>query len=354
MTKAPEIEVIGWSDGKVWFLDQTLLPREERIVKASEPSVVADAIRSLSVRGAPLIGITAAYGVALEFHRTPVASLEEIPARFAAVEQMFATTRPTAVNLFYALRRMKDAALGFREAPSRLAGALLDEARRIHREDQETCERIAHHGVALLPPGVVVLTHCNTGSLATGGRGTALGIIRLAWEQGILRHVYVDETRPQLQGARLTSWELARGGIPSTLITDSTAAFLMQQKRIQAVIVGADRIAANGDVANKIGTYALAVAAHHHGIPFYVAAPESTVDPATRSGKEIPIEVRDADRLRRSEGGILQAPEGTETYAPAFDITPHDLITAIVTEQGVRRFQAHDEHHPARRAEMSA
>jgi len=325
---------IGWNQGKVWFLDQTRIPAEQRIVETSDPAVLAGAIRSLSIRGAPLIGIAAAYGVALDFISSPVARREDLQSRLARVQTLFASTRPTAVNLFWALGRMKKAADSFSGNLWDLGAVLRDEALKIHEEDRSTCEQIGVHGAALLSPGMSVLTHCNTGELATGGIGTALGIIRTAWDKKVLRHVYVDETRPLLQGARLTVWELTQLGIPSTLITDSTAAFLMLQGRIQAVLVGADRIAANGDVANKVGTYGLAVAARHHAIPFYVAAPTSTIDSTMKSGKDIPIEVRDSVELLR-QGERALAPEGTEVYAPAFDVTPNELVTAIITEYGV-------------------
>ncbi|MEX2115697.1 MAG: S-methyl-5-thioribose-1-phosphate isomerase [Bacteroidota bacterium] len=325
---------IGWKEGKVWFLDQTRIPAEQRVVETNDPSVLAGAIRTLSIRGAPLIGIAAAYGVALDFISSPMSRREDLPSRLARVQALFASTRPTAVNLFWALERMRETAESFSGNIGNLGEVLLNEAVRIHEEDRLTCEQIGIHGAALISPGMSVLTHCNTGALATGGIGTAFGIIRTAWEKKVLRHVYVDETRPLLQGARLTAWELTQLGIPSTLITDSTAAFLMLQGRIQAVLVGADRIAANGDVANKVGTYGLAVTARYHAIPFYVAAPTSTIDSTMKSGKDIPIEVRDsAELLRQGERAI--APIGMEVYAPAFDVTPNELITAIITEYGV-------------------
>ena len=332
--KEPDLHVIGWRDNKVWFLDQALIPAEERVIVTTDPAILAGAIQTLSIRGAPLIGIAAAYGVALEFVTAPLTRSEDLPWRLARVQALFVSTRPTAVNLFWALERMAKWAESYSGNPGELGNSLRDEAVRIHKEDGVMCEQIGIRGAALLAPGTSVLTHCNTGALATGGIGTAFGIIRTAWKRKILRHVYVDETRPLLQGSRLTAWELAQLGIPSTLITDSTAAFLMQQGRIQAVLVGADRIAANGDVANKIGTYGLAVSARYHNIPFYVAAPTSTIDSAVNFGREIPIEMRDSAELLR-QGERVVAPEGTQVYAPAFDVTPNELITAIITEHGV-------------------
>lgn len=326
-----DLEVIGWRGGKVWFLDQTLLPEEEKVVETDDPSEVAGAIKRLAVRGAPLIGIAAAYGFALGFRSAQGRSVRSHVERLA---QMFVSTRPTAVNLFKAIERMKRRALGHAGSAEDLQPILLQEAIAIHHEERMMCREMAEYGADLLKPGSVVLTHCNAGALATGGIGTALGVLRIAWERGTLRHVYMDETRPLLQGARLTAWELGRSGIPSTLITDSAAAFLMQQGTIHAVLVGADRIAANGDTANKIGTYALAVAARHHGIPFYVAAPTTTLDPETASGKDIPIEVRSEDEIVL-QGGRRMAPRGTEVYSPAFDITPAILISALITERGV-------------------
>lgn len=332
--KESDFGVIGWRAGKVWFLDQTRLPAERQVIETTDPAVLAKAIRTLSIRGAPLIGIAAAYGVALDFVSNPLSRREDLPSRLARVQSLFASTRPTAVNLFWALERMMKRAESFSGNGHDLGNTLRDEALSIHEEDRLMCEQIGIHGSALLSPGASVLTHCNTGALATGGIGTALGIIRTAWERKILRHVFVDETRPLHQGSRLTAWELAHLGIPSTLITDSAASFLMQQGRVQAVLVGADRIAANGDVANKVGTYGLAVSAQYHGIPFYVAAPTSTIDNSLSSGKEIPIEMRDSAELLR-QGEKLLAPQEVDVYAPAFDITPQSLVTAIVTERGI-------------------
>ncbi|MBI4417635.1 MAG: S-methyl-5-thioribose-1-phosphate isomerase [Ignavibacteriales bacterium] len=333
---ASELEVIGWSEGKLWFLDQTLLPGEERRIETDDPTVVADAIRRLAIRGAPLIGIAAAFGFTLGFLAQSAFRNVPLRSRVERLFTLFAATRPTAVNLFKALERVKECALSHSDREADLERLLLQEAQAIHEEEKTMCREIARNGSVLLLPGSVVVTHCNTGALATGGKGTALGVIREAWERGALRHVYIDETRPLLQGARLTTWELQKLGIPSTLITDSTAAFLMLQNRINVVVVGADRIAANGDTANKIGTYALALAARHHGIPFYVAAPTSTLDLATPTGKEIPIEVRGAEELVL-QGLRRVAPEHTEAYSPAFDVTPADLIMAVITDRGIAR-----------------
>ena len=328
-----DVRSIEWKNGRVRFLDQTLLPAEERIVETDDPAQLAAAIKCLAIRGAPLIGIAAAYGVALAFRKN---SSRNISSELARACTLFASTRPTAVNLFRALERMKETADGFSGSPSEFPDALLQTALNIHEEDRHMCIEIGRYGAAILGPGSSVLTHCNTGMLATGGIGTALGVIRTAWEQGTLKHVYIDETRPLQQGARLTAWELKKLKIPSTLITDGTAAFLMQQAKVSAVIVGADRIAANGDTANKIGTYGLAVSAAHHRLPFYVAAPSSTVDVETAEGKDIEIELRSAEEIVR-QGERMMAPSGVEVYAPAFDITPGELITAIITEKGALR-----------------
>ncbi|MEP0821553.1 MAG: S-methyl-5-thioribose-1-phosphate isomerase [Ignavibacterium sp.] len=333
---ASELEVIGWRRGRLWFLDQRLLPEEEHIVETEEPEEVCTALKSLAIRGAPLIGIAAAYGMALGFRPGAWEAEGDLPSRIERLATVFLSTRPTAVNLTKAVDRVKRAALAHSGSGEHAAEAVLREARMIHEEEKAMCRGIADHGAELLLPGSVVVTHCNSGALATGGIGTALGVIRRAWERGTLRHVYMNETRPLLQGARLTAWELGKLGIPATLTADSVSAFLMQQGRVHSVIVGADRIAANGDTANKIGTYALAVAAQHHGIPFYVAAPTSTVDLATPSGKDIPIEIRSEDELVML-GSRRVAPKGTAVYSPAFDVTPGSLITAIVTERGVLR-----------------
>lgn len=324
---------IEWHDGKVRFLDQTLLPEITQFVETDDHRVIADAIKRLAIRGAPLIGIAAAYGVTLAAFRLPSSETARSPHLVGAVS-LLASTRPTAVNLFWALDRMQKVIDRSRDSSQLdLSNALLKEALALHREDEQMGERIGSHGADLLPNAAAVLTHCNTGMLATGGKGTALGAIMTAWERKKLKHVYITETRPLFQGARLTAWELKEAGIPFTLMTDSAAGFLMQQGKVSAVIVGADRITANGDVANKVGTFTLAVLARHHGIPFYVAAPSSSVDFGLSNGKSVPLEQRAADEVVKS-GGKNIAPAGTEVYSPAFDITPHALVDAIVTEQG--------------------
>ena len=326
---------LEWIDGKLRFLDQTKLPIEEIYCETDDLQDVVQAIRCLAIRGAPLLGITAAYGVALASLRCTHSSTDEIQqALFYAID-LLRSTRPTAVNLFWALHRQKCIVNSWKSGLiEELRRALLNEAIQIHNEDAEMCEQISSHGIQVLPDRCSVLTHCNAGALATGGRGTAIGVITKAWEIGKLNHVYVDETRPLLQGARLTAWELTKLKIPSTLIPDNTAAFLMQQNKIQAVIVGADRIAANGDVANKIGTYNIAVLAKEHSIPFYVAAPLSTIDFNMSNGKQIPIEERDANEVKII-AGVKIAPDEIDVYSPAFDITPNQFITAIVTNTGV-------------------
>ncbi len=325
---------IEWLDGKVRFIDQTLLPEQEKFVETDDPSVIAGAIKELSIRGAPLIGIAAAYGVALAAVRSGKSG-SLLQSHLLGTITHMASTRPTAINLFWALGRMQRIVeSSSNESPDRVRKALVDEALAIHREDEEMGVKIGRFGADLFPNAATVLTHCNTGMLATGGKGTALAAITTAWERKTLKHVYIGETRPLFQGARLTAWELDKIGVPHTLVTDSTDGFLMQQGKISTVIVGADRIAANGDVANKVGTYSLAVLARHHQIPFYVAAPSSTIDFELRDGRAIPLEQRDPDELV-TWGGKRIAPEGTEVYSPAFDITPNSLISAIVTEQGV-------------------
>jgi methylthioribose-1-phosphate isomerase len=329
------VKPVEWRNGKLRFMDQTKLPVEEVYVETDDPMLVASAIKILAIRGAPLIGIAAAYGVALAaVHLSGQNGKSELTILHKAFTAL-AATRPTAINLFWALsrqRRVMEALKG--EPVEQLQSALLAEARRIHQEDEAMCTRIGELGEPLLPNAASVLTHCNTGFLATGGSGTAQSIILRAWKQSRLKHVYVDETRPLLQGARLTAWELQKLGIPCTLITDNTAAFLMQRGMITVAVVGADRIARNGDTANKVGTYNVAVLAHHHSIPFYVAAPTSSIDFETLDGKMIPIEQRSEEEIVQF-GGKRVAPENIKVYSPAFDITPNSLITAIITEKGV-------------------
>ena len=310
---------ITYVDGVVRLLDQRLLPMEEKWVECRSYKDVARAIKEMVVRGAPAIGIAAAYGVVLGVREG--APLDEVYAALAA-------TRPTAVNLFWALEKMRKVAPQSEQLLQRVA-------RRIHDDDIASCRAIGQHGAPLLPEGGV-LTHCNAGGLATGGYGTALGVLRAAFEQGRRLHVFVDETRPFLQGARLTAWELKQVGIPATVITDNMAAHFMQRGEIQSVVVGADRIAANGDVANKIGTYGVALCAAAHGIPFFVAAPCSTIDIKTKSGEDIPIEQRPGEEVTHI-GGQMIVPADVRVRNPAFDVTPHTLISAIITERGVLR-----------------
>jgi methylthioribose-1-phosphate isomerase len=312
-----------WEGGFLKLLDQTLLPAEEVWLDCREPEQVADAIRRLAVRGAPAIGVAAAYGLVLG------------AGRFEEVSALLRSTRPTAVNLGWALDRGRAVFEGVRgQAPEAVRRALLDWARELQADDVRINRRIGEHGAALFGAGTRVLTHCNTGSLATAGYGTALGVIQSAWTGGRVEMVWVDETRPLLQGARLTAWELKRLGIPFRLVTDSSAGALMAQGLVDRIVVGADRIAANGDTANKIGTYTVAVLAHRHGVPFYVAAPLSTIDRSTPDGKAIPIEERQAREVTEVFGTRV-APEETQVMNFAFDVTPAELITAIITEAGV-------------------
>lgn len=332
----PEMRAVDWVHEKIRFIDQTRLPHEEVSVLTDDVLVVAEAIRSLRIRGAPAIGVAAAFAAILPLlSRAPSSTGWEADVQNAI--ELLSGTRPTAVNLFSALGRIRDAAASVLGTNVNTAlGRLLEEARAIQAEDMEACTRIGENGAALLPVGATVLTHCNTGMLATAGEGTALAVITTAARQGKIAHVYVDETRPLFQGARLTAWELMRAGVNASLITDSTAGMVMSKSGIAAVLVGADRIAANGDVANKIGTYALAVLAFYHKIPFYVAAPTSTIDRNTPSGDSIPIEVREPTDVTRV-GNVQIAPEGMAVYAPAFDVTPARLISAIITERAVLR-----------------
>jgi methylthioribose-1-phosphate isomerase len=330
------VKTIEWKDGKVRLIDQTRLPQELVYIETDDLDTLGEAIRSLRVRGAPAIGIAAAFGVVIGVHNAP----DEPEAFFRQLHSTIAflrQTRPTAVNLFWALDRMQKVAESQRDRPvPQIKAALLAEAQRILEEDRRVCREIGRHGAELLPDPAVVLTHCNTGALATADYGTALGVVYAAVEQGKRVHVYADETRPLLQGSRLNAWELMQEGIPVTILPDSAAGFVMQQGKVDCVLVGADRIASNGDTANKIGTYTLAVLAKKHGIPFYVAAPISTIDLSLASGDEIPIEERSPDEVTTC-GGTRIAPAGVQVYNPAFDLTPHELIAAIITEAGVIR-----------------
>jgi len=331
----PDVRPLIWQDGKLLLLDQTLLPGEEIYRECTDAAQVAHAIRTMQVRGAPAIGIAAAYGMALcarACRAEPAAVQLQVLGECA---RTLAATRPTAVNLFWAIERMQVKLEG-EPGGSSLAEAMAEEAQRIEQEEVEACRRIGGYGADLLPPQARVLTHCNAGALATGGYGTALGVVRAGWEQGKVSHVWADETRPLLQGARLTMWELMKAGIPATLIVDSAAASVIAGGQVDAIVVGADRVARNGDVANKIGTYMLAVLARRHQVPFYVAAPTSTVDLRLDAGDEIPIEERNAEEVS-APAGVASAPAGAHVYNPAFDVTPGDLVTAIITERGVVR-----------------
>ncbi|HLJ83476.1 MAG TPA: S-methyl-5-thioribose-1-phosphate isomerase [Candidatus Eremiobacteraceae bacterium] len=332
---------IAYTDGIVEILDQTRLPAEMIVVKLRSVQRVIDAIRGLKVRGAPAIGIVGAYGMCIAA-RAAGGVARNADDFFKVLDdagRAIASARPTAVNLSWAIEKMKRhgrelSATG--QGVMQLVAALEDMARSIHADDVATCRAIGDAGASLLPSGAVVYTHCNTGTLATGGYGTALGVVRSAWQAGFLKHVFVGETRPMLQGARLTAWELARDGIPFTLVTDSMAASLMRRGEISAVVVGADRIARNGDVANKIGTYGLALSASAHELPFYVAAPNSSIDAAIASGSEIIIEERDGLEVLEC-AGVRIAPAEAQAANPAFDVTPAALISAIITETGVLR-----------------
>lgn len=327
---------VGGAAGHLRLIDQTLLPGELKYLDCRNVETVHEAIRALRVRGAPAIGIAAAYGLVLGLQ----AAVPEGPARFRArldqVATYLAGSRPTAVNLFWALDRMRGvaAAAGADLAPAALLERLLAEARAIEDEDRAMCHAIGRHGAALLADGIGVLTHCNAGGLATADYGTALAVFFAAHAEGKRLRVFADETRPLLQGARLTAWELKQRGLDVTLICDSMAAQVMREGRVQAVVVGADRIAANGDTANKIGTYGVAVLAHHHAIPFYVAAPSSTFDLSLPSGDAIPIEQRSPREITHGFGRAT-APDGIDVYNPAFDVTPARLIRAIICERGV-------------------
>ncbi|MCX7816077.1 MAG: S-methyl-5-thioribose-1-phosphate isomerase [Syntrophales bacterium] len=331
-----EIHPITWRKNKIIILDQRSLPTRIRYKRCSDHREVCTAIKEMTIRGAPAIGVAAALGVALGAMHIKVYSHEEFLKKVESIIDEFANTRPTARNLFWALDRMRHTlrekllTAGIPE----LKKILIKEALHILEEDIAVNIKIGSYGRSLIKNGDRILTHCNAGALATAGYGTALGIIRAAHEEGKKIHVYVDETRPVLQGARLTAWELSKEGIPHTLITDSMAGFIMKQGKVHMVITGADRIAANGDTANKIGTYSLAVLARHHSIPLYIAAPTSTIDLTIPDGSSIPIEERDPKEVT-SFYGRRCAPKKTKAYNPAFDITPAELISAIITEKGI-------------------
>lgn len=331
------LPTIAWQDDAIVMIDQRKLPSAEVYVHCKSANEVARAIKSMVIRGAPAIGVAAAMGIALGMEKSKATGTRQFATEFQKTCDLMAATRPTAVNLFWAIDRMKqtfsDGALAG-ESVAQLQARLRREAMAIHDQDVASCRAIGCNGAALVPTGARILTHCNAGALATAGYGTALGVIRCAVEAGKAVHVLADETRPFLQGSRLTAWELTRDGIDTTVITDSMSGALMRDGQIDLVVVGADRIAANGDTANKIGTYTVAVLAKEHGLPFYVAAPWSSIDLSMPDGSNIPIEERDAKEVTHVGANRL-APEGAAVRNPAFDVTPHRYITAIVTDRGV-------------------
>ena len=330
------VPTVEWKDGAVRLLDQSRLPEVVEFLDCRNYQAVAEAIRTLKVRGAPAIGVTAAMGVALGAQTIQATDYTAFSQAVLKICDELAATRPTAVNLFWALERMRRKLESLRTQPvSGIKHLLIRESQAILEEDIALCKTMGRYGAELISDGQTVLTHCNAGSLATAGYGTALGVIRSAWEQGKKINVIADETRPVLQGSRLTAWELMQDHIPVTLITDNMAGSLMKQGKIHLCVVGADRIAANGDVANKIGTYSVAVLARAHNIPFYVAAPYSTIDLKTKSGDDIPIEQRSSLEVTSIHGSHPIAPKDVAVYNPAFDVTPAELITGIITERGV-------------------
>src|SRR5438874_7265233 len=331
------VQTLQWTDSGVHFIDQTKLPTEEAYVTCKTYQQVADAIRNMVVRGAPAIGVAAAMGIALGIKNSKAETVGELKPEFDKICDAIGNTRPTAVNLFWAIRRMREKFEQLRVRPlPQLKQALIEEAQRMHAEDIAGNQAMGRHGATLMPASGGVLTHCNAGALATCGYGTALGVIRAAVEQGKKLHVYADETRPFLQGSRLTAWELMKDGIPTTVISDNMAGAMMKQGKIGAIVVGADRIAANGDVANKIGTYTIAILAKEHGIPFYVAAPISTVDLECPDGSKIPIEQRNPREVTHMAGKQM-VPDGIGVENPAFDVTPAKYVSAIVTERGIAK-----------------
>jgi len=329
------VETIKWTGQAVRLIDQTLLPTEVRYLEISAVETLWEAIRNLRVRGAPAIGIAAALGCYLGIRNSGARDSESLHAELARVCDYLGSARPTAVNLFWALERLQNLVERLQDRPiAEIKQAILDESLRMIEEDHRVCRAIGRFGAELLRDGDSILTHCNAGGLATAGYGTALAPVFYAAEQGKRIHVFVDETRPVLQGARLTTWECQQAGIPVTLISDNAAATVMAQGKVQAVFVGTDRTAANGDVANKIGTLGLAVVAHAFSIPFYVAAPLSSIDMKIASGEHIPVEERPAEEVTHGLGRRI-APEGIKVYNPAFDVTPHRYVTALITERGV-------------------
>jgi methylthioribose-1-phosphate isomerase len=333
------LPTIEWKDDAVVMIDQRKLPASEVYVTCKTANEVAKAIKTMVIRGAPAIGVAAAMGIAVGMTRSRATGTKQFTTEFQKTCELMAGTRPTAVNLFWAIERMKKAfaaAAHDGQSVDEIKRKLVAEARAIHDEDVQSCRTMGAHGATLVPSSARILTHCNAGALATAGYGTALGVIRAAAEQGKTIAVLADETRPFLQGARLTAWELVRDGIDTTVITDNMAGAMMRLGEVDLVVVGADRIAANGDVANKIGTYSVAVLAKEHGIPFYVAAPLSTVDLNTPDGSGIPIEERN-EREVTHVGANRLTPEGARIRNPAFDVTPSQYVTAIITERGIAR-----------------
>jgi methylthioribose-1-phosphate isomerase len=331
------IQTLEWTEQGVRFIDQTKLPTEETYITCKTHEQVADAIRTMVVRGAPAIGVAAAMGIALGMKNSKAETAGELKRELDGICDNMGKTRPTAVNLFWAIGRMQEKFERLRVRPvAQIKQELIEEARRMHAEDIAANQAMGRHGATLMPSEGGVLTHCNAGALATAGYGTALGVIRAAVEQGKKIHVYADETRPFLQGSRLTAWELMKDGIPTTVISDNMAGAMMKQGKIGAIVVGADRIAANGDVANKIGTYTVAVLAKENGIPFYVAAPISTVDMACLDGSKIPIEQRSSKEISHIAGKQM-VPDGVSIENPAFDVTPAKYVAAIITERGIAR-----------------
>jgi methylthioribose-1-phosphate isomerase len=329
------MKAIEWLGDRVKILDQTKLPQEEVYLELTDYQDIASAITKLKIRGAPAIGVAGAYAVVLGALKIKTTAKSDFLRKFQAITKTIASTRPTARNLFRALERMERAAESGKDI-AQIKKALVSEAIKIHNEEAEATLKLSQLGAELLKDGFTILTHCNTGVLATAGYGTALGIIMQAWEQGKKLKIFATETRPLLQGARITAWELKKAKIPFTLITDSMAGYFMSKGKVDCVIVGADRIASNGDTANKIGTYTLAVLAKENGIPFYVAAPLTTIDLSLASGDETPIEERSPEEVTHIQG-VAIAPAGVKVRNPAFDITPHKYITAIITERGIIR-----------------
>jgi methylthioribose-1-phosphate isomerase len=333
------LPTIAWENDNVVMIDQRKLPGQEVYVHCKTANEVARAIKTMVIRGAPAIGVAAAMGIALGMKRSKAQGTRQFAVDFNKLCDLMAGTRPTAVNLFWAIDRMKRVfgeAARAGKSVDEIKAVLENEANAIHDEDVASCREMGRFGAELVPSGARILTHCNAGALATAGYGTALGVIRAAAEQGKVTQVFADETRPFLQGARLTAWELVRDGVPTTVITESMAGPLMQRGGIDFIVVGADRIAANGDFANKIGTYTVAMMAAAHNVPFYVAAPLSTIDMATADGDAIPIEQRNAREMTHL-GSTQLAPEGASIWNPAFDVTPHRLVAGIITEKGVAR-----------------